>query len=138
MTKTVRFGVSLDRDLLKTFDRVIRGRHYTNRSEAIRDLIRDNLVQKEWEDNKEVAGAVMLLYNHNQRELVSRLMNIQHQYHHAIISTQHIHLDHTCCLEIVVLKTTAAGAHELFNALKSQRGVKHAGFTVTSTGAELA
>ncbi len=137
MADIVRFGVSLNEDLLKKFDKVIREKKYTNRSEAIRDLIRDSLVKKEWEGNSEVSGAITLVYNHHKRELVGKLMDIQHHYHDIIISTQHIHLDGSNCLEIVAVKGTSEDVEELYWKLKSTAGVKHGGFTLTTTGKNL-
>jgi CopG family transcriptional regulator, nickel-responsive regulator len=137
MTTLIRFGVSLEKALLEKFDALIREKQYTNRSEAIRDLIRENLVQKEWESNKEVTGAITLVYDHHKRELVNSLMNVQHDYHSAIISTQHIHLDHHNCLEVVVVKGKSRETEALFHKLKSAKGVKHAGFTITTTGKNL-
>ncbi|NQU74655.1 MAG: nickel-responsive transcriptional regulator NikR, partial [Candidatus Omnitrophica bacterium] len=104
MSKLVRFGVSLEKGLLENFDKGIREKAYRNRSEAIRDMIREGLVKKEWLEDKEVAGTVTLVYNHHRRELVNRLTDIQHDFHKLIISSQHIHLDHDNCLETVVVK----------------------------------
>jgi CopG family nickel-responsive transcriptional regulator len=137
MASLIRFGVSLEKALLDKFDALIRDKQYTNRSEAIRDLIRENLVKKEWESNKEVTGAITIVYDHHKRELVNHLMNVQHDYHNTIISTQHIHLDHHNCLEVVVVKGKSQQAEALFHKLKSAKGVKHAGFTITSTGKNL-
>ena len=104
MSNLVRFGVSLDKELLRKFDERIKEKKYTNRSEAIRDLIRDDLVKKEWQEGKEVTGSITIVYNHHKRELTNLLIDIQHDYHDIILSTQHIHLDEDNCLEIVVVK----------------------------------
>lgn len=137
MTTLIRFGVSVDQTLLEKFDALINEKKYTSRSEAIRDLIRESLIKKEWDSNREVTGAITLVFDHHKRELVNSLIQIQHDYHNTIISTQHIHLDHQHCLEVVVIKGKSQQAEELFNALKSAKGVKHAGFTITSTGKDL-
>ncbi len=137
MTDLIRFGVSLEKDLLDKFDGLIGEKQYASRSEAIRDLIRDALVQKDWESNREITGAITLVYDHHKRELVGSLMHIQHEYPDAIISAQHIHLDHHNCLEVVVVKGRARRAEELFHRLKSAKGVMHAGFTGTTTGENL-
>jgi CopG family nickel-responsive transcriptional regulator len=133
----IRFGISLDKELLKKFDQLIRGKHYSNRSEAIRDLIRESLVKKEWEGSRDIAGAITLVYNHHKRELVGKLMGVQHHYHDIIISTQHIHLDEHNCMEIVAVKGTSKEVEGLYWKLKSAQGVKHAGFTLTTTGRDL-
>jgi CopG family transcriptional regulator, nickel-responsive regulator len=137
MTSLIRFGVSLEKTLLEKFDALIAEKQYTNRSEAIRDLIRESLVKKEWEANKDITGAITLAYDHHKRELVNHLMNIQHDYHDTIISTQHIHLDHHNCMEVLVVKGKSRNAETLFHKLKSAKGVKHAGFTITTTGKDL-
>jgi CopG family nickel-responsive transcriptional regulator len=104
MSKTIRFGVSLEEALLDNFDRLIKSRKYTNRSEAIRDLIRQELLNKDLEEDREVAGAITFIYDHHQRNLLNKIIDIQHDHHDIIQSSQHIHLDHHHCLEIVAVK----------------------------------
>jgi CopG family transcriptional regulator, nickel-responsive regulator len=134
MADIVRFGVSLEESLLQRFDEHIHKKKYTNRSEAIRDLIREELVRQQWRENSEVTGAITLVYDHHQRGLVSRLLNIQHDYHHTIFSTQHIHLDHDNCLEIIITKGKAEIIEALYGKLKSAKGVNHAGFAMATAG----
>lgn len=135
MSDLVRFGVSLEKELLEKFDHFIGEKKYTNRSEAIRDLIREALVKREWHVNKKVTGAITLVYNHHQRGLVGRLMEIQHESHHNIFSTQHIHLDHDHCLEIIIAKGNSREIEALYDRLKSTKGVRHAGFAMAAMGA---
>jgi CopG family nickel-responsive transcriptional regulator len=137
MSNLIRFGVSLDEELLKKFDRHIKQHKYTNRSEAVRDLIREDLVKKEWTENKEVTGAITLVYNHHTRKLVNRILDIQHDYHDYILSTQHIHLDHHNCFEIIVTRGKSKEIEELFLKLKSIKSVKHAGFLMATKGKDL-
>lgn len=137
MSELIRFGVSLEKELLRGFDRLLKERGYSNRSEGIRDLIRGDLVRKQWQSNKTVAGAITLVYDHHQRELLSRLTDIQHDYHENIFSTQHLHLDHDNCLEIIAIKGRAREIGKLYGKLKSCRGIKHAGFTESTTGSSL-
>lgn len=137
MSNLIRFGVSLEKKLLEKFDSFIKGKKYTNRSEAIRDLIRESLVKEEWQQNKEVTGALVLVYNHHKRELVNWLMDIQHDYHNNIFSTQHLHLDHDNCLEIIAIKGQSKQIEELFSRLKSLKGVKYANFAIATTGKEV-
>ncbi|MFO0795621.1 MAG: nickel-responsive transcriptional regulator NikR [Candidatus Brocadiaceae bacterium] len=137
MSNLIRFGVSLEKELLERFDEHIQGKKYTNRSEAIRDMIRDELVKKEWLEGKEVTGSITLVYNHHKRELTNFLIDIQHDYHHIILSTQHIHLDEDNCLEIIVMKGKPKEIEELYGKLKSAKGVKHGGFAMTTTGKEI-
>ena len=130
----VRFGVSLEKDLLQKFDRLIEKKSYTNRSEAFRDLIREELVKKEWEEGEEVAGTISIIYDHHQRELVTKLMDIQHDHGANIISTQHIHIDHHNCMEIVAVRGSAKETRKLADMLKAVKGVKHSTLGMSSTG----
>ena len=134
MSELVRFGVSLDKALLGKFDRLIRARQYTNRSEAFRDLIRQELVKEEWEQDREVVGAVTIIYDHHQRTVLNRINDIQHDFLHIIISTQHIHLDHDNCCEIIAVRGRAGEVQRLSDALKSIKGVRHETLNMSSTG----
>lgn len=137
MSKIVRFGVSLEKELLEKFDKLIKEKKYPNRSEAIRDLIRENLVKKEWTEGKEVAGAITLVFDHHKRELVNTLTDIQHDFHQLIISSQHIHLDHDNCLEIIVVRGKPIEVRGLADKLKSTKGVKYGSLSIATTGKEL-
>ncbi|RKY32067.1 MAG: nickel-responsive transcriptional regulator NikR [Candidatus Omnitrophota bacterium] len=137
MGDLVRFGISLEKELLNKFDLQIRGKKYTNRSEAIRDLIREVLIKSEWQKNQEVTGAITLVYNHHKRELVNQLMDIQHDYHDNVLSAQHLHLDHDNCLEIIAIKGRASRVEELFGKLKSTKGVKYSGLARATTGSKI-
>ncbi|MDD5282418.1 MAG: nickel-responsive transcriptional regulator NikR [Candidatus Omnitrophica bacterium] len=130
----IRFGVSIDKELLMKFDHLIKDRKYTNRSEAFRDLIRQELIQEQWQGNHGIAGAITLIYNHHKRELVNKLMDIQHDFGEVIISSQHIHLDHDNCLEVIAVKGSPKQARKLADSLKSVKGVKHGVLSMTTTG----
>ncbi|PIU18664.1 MAG: nickel-responsive transcriptional regulator NikR [Elusimicrobia bacterium CG08_land_8_20_14_0_20_44_26] len=134
MSKLVRFGVSLEKELLVKFDRDISQKDYPTRSKAIGDLIRESFVKKEWIGGSEVAGAITLVYNHHRRELVNKLTDIQHDFGAFIISSQHVHLDHDNCLEIVVVKGKPKDVEKLAQKLKATKGVKHSSLTMTTTG----
>ncbi len=130
-----RFGISLDRALLERFDRLIGEKGYANRSEAIRDLIRDNLVREEWEaGNIETVGTITLVYSHDTRELADTLTDLQHHNHTSIISTMHIHLDEHNCLEVLVVKGKGKDMKKIADRLIGTKGVKHGKLTVTTTG----
>ena len=118
MSHVIRFGVSLEKELFDHFDRRLKAKGYTNRSEAIRDLIREDLVEVEWQEGKEVAGAITLVYDHHKRDLLNRLMDVQHDHHTNILSTSHIHLDHHNCLEIIVTQGSPVNIKNLFEKLK--------------------
>lgn len=137
MAKLYRFGVSLDQDLIAKFDKSIRRRNYQNRSEAIRDLIRESLVRQEWEDDAEVAGAITMSYDHHHRELLNTLLDIQHNFSELIISAQHVHLDHHNCLEIIAARGRARDVQKLADALRAERGVKHVTLSMSTTGRSL-
>ena len=131
MAQLVRFGVSLEKDILDAFDKRSRGKKYTNRSQALSDLIREDLGKLSCAQNGEVAGAIILIYDHHKRELVNKLMDIQHDFGPLILSSQHVHLDHHNCLEIVAVKGKAQEAVRLADSLKAVKGVKHAALTVS-------
>ena len=135
LSDAVRFGVSMDRDLLKGFDELIKKMGYTTRSEAIRDLIRERLVQQEWSlTDRETVGTITLVYSHDVRELTETLTALQHQYHKQIISTMHIHLDHHNCLEVLIVKGRGTAIKRIAERLLSTKGVKHGKLTTTTTG----
>ncbi|MCD6318901.1 nickel-responsive transcriptional regulator NikR [Candidatus Aerophobetes bacterium] len=138
MKEIVRFGVSMEKKLLKDFDELISRKKYTNRSEAVRDLIRDRLVEEEWRtEKKEMIGTVTLVYNHHTRGLSDTLTDLQHHFHELIISTMHVHLDEENCLEILAVKGMADKIKAVADKLISIRGVKHGKLTMTTTGKEL-
>lgn len=137
MSELVRFGVSLGKDLLDKFDRLIRERNYTNRSEALRDLIRQEFVKKEWIEGDNVAGAITLIYDHHQRDLMGKITDLQHNFQSVIISTQHIHLDHDNCLEIIAVRGKPVDVNRLADSLKSIKGVKHGTLSMSSTGKDI-
>lgn len=130
----MRFGVSMDEELVKKFDKLLSSKGYSNRSEGIRDLIRNSLVEEEWEKGKEIAGAIVFVYNHHKRELADKILDVQHNYNNIIQSSLHIHLDHSNCLEVVVVRGEASVVRELYNKLYSTKGVKHCSLARTSTG----
>lgn len=133
----MRFGISLDESLLNKFDKLIRERGYTNRSEALRDLIREELVRREWLTGEDVAGTITMVYDHHIRDLSTRLTHVQHKLHDVIISTQHIHLDHHNCLEVIVVKGNPKQIEKLASQLRATRGVKHCALTMATTGKNL-
>ncbi len=137
MADVVRFGVSLQKGLLDRFDSFIKNKGFSNRSQAIKDLIRESLIRKEWLENKRIAGVIILVYDHHKRKLLDSLTDIQHDHQHLIISSQHIHLDHHNCMEIVVVKGKAKYAQKLCDTLKSTKGVKYANLTMATTGSKI-
>lgn len=138
MSELSRIGVALDRDLLQKFDSLIEGQGYASRSEAFRDLIRAELVRKALESpHTKVVGTITLVYDHHTRLLRDKLTDLQHRYHHSILSTLHIHLDHDNCLEVIVATGQAAEVEGLANALISTKGVTHGHAHWTKSGSAL-
>ena len=137
MSDLVRFGVSLEKALLDKFDRFIRERNYTNRSEAFRDMIRQELIKREWVEGNDVAGAITLIYDHHRKDLLNKITDIQHNFQKLIISTQHIHLDHHNCLEIVAVRGNPSEVQRLMGLMKAIKGVKHGTLSMSSTGKEI-
>jgi CopG family nickel-responsive transcriptional regulator len=130
-----RFGVSLEGRLLAKFDRLLARKGYANRSEAIRDLIRDSLVREQWEiGDADAVGTLTLVYDHETRELEERLTELQHAHYQAIVSTLHVHLDAHHCLEVLVLRGKAALLKGIADRLIGTRGVKHGTFSATAEG----
>lgn len=134
MKKLVRFGISLDHHLLDDFDKLIAQKGYSNRSEAIRDLIRDNLVGQEWHANKETVGTVTIVYDHHVRALTDKLTSIQHDYQHLVVSGMHVHLDHDHCLEVLVVRGRGSEVRKVADILIGTKGVKHGKLAMTTTG----
>ena len=135
MDKVIRFCVSIEEKLLKEFDSLIKGENYLNRSEAIRDLIREKLVREEWDsEDREVAGAIIKVYDHHKRELVQNLISIQHDFQKLIIASQHIHFDHNNCMEMIAVRGNIEELKDLESRLKSEKGVKHTVFAKSTLG----
>jgi CopG family nickel-responsive transcriptional regulator len=133
-----RFGISIEDPLLKRFDGLIKKKGYSNRSEAIRDLIRDSLVTEEWESSaSETVGTVTIVYSHETRELTDTLTELQHQFHGSIVSAMHVHLDKHNCLETIVVKGKAKDIKAIADRLIGTKGVKHGKLTATTTGEHL-
>ncbi len=134
----VRFGVSVPKELLDRFDEIIDEKGYVNRSEAIRDMMRDFIIRHEWEvGNEEVAGTITMLYNHDEADVVKELLDLQHDYLEEIISSIHVHMDEHNCLEVVIVKGKASRIKEIADRLLSLKGVKHGKLVMTGAGKEL-
>lgn len=132
-----RFTVSLEDQLLRQFDRLLKTHRYGNRSEAVRDLIRKALVRREIEADREVVGVISIVYNHHQRQLQDRLTDIQHAFHHDVVSTTHIHLNHDDCLEVIIVRGKASRARALADQLIALRGVKDGSLNLSAAGPHL-
>jgi CopG family nickel-responsive transcriptional regulator len=132
MERITRFGVSIEPELLKKFDKTIKKEGYTNRSEAIRDMIRKNLITREKQNPKtEAIGTLTMIYNHHVRNLVDKLLALQHNHTNEILSTTHIHIDHHNCLEVLVLKGKTGQIRKLADNIKALKGIKHGELVIT-------
>ena len=127
-----RFGVSMPEDLMVRFDRYVEERGYSNRSEALRDLIRKALLEPErLEEDQTVAGTIVLVYDHHAGDLPGVLTELQHGYHRDIVSTMHVHLNRKQCLEIVVVRGLLSRLRELHRQIRTRKGVAYAELSVT-------
>ena len=137
MSGLTRTGVSIEEDLLAKFDRAIASRGYKNRSEAIRDLIRDSLVEEEIGLNKPVVATLSLIYDHHSPNLSDKLNEIQHHSHGNVLAATHVHLDSENCLEVVIMKGRSGEIKHLADHMLAMRGVRHGKLVLTTTGKDL-
>ena len=128
-----RFGVSLEEELLESLDRLVTRHHFPNRSQAIRFLIRKNAIEEKWDDDMEVAGALVLIYDHHKRDIQKQMTSLQHDYHCLILCSQHIHLDHDMCLETITVKGKASKLVKLADRLKAIKGIRHGELVMSGT-----
>ncbi len=138
MSDLVRVTFSLERPLQAQLERLRRRRKYANRSEFIRDVIRDQLVHEEWEDDEEAVGTITLVYDHGARTVSQKLTSLQHRHHHEILAATHVHLDSDICVEAILVKGRAGRIREIAGLLQQQKGVLHAAVSMSSTGKRLA
>jgi CopG family nickel-responsive transcriptional regulator len=129
----VRFGVSLDKEIMHELDQYVRKNNFPNRSQAIRKLIEQYAVEQKWQCDNQVAGAIVLVYNHHKRNIDHEINQVQHAHHHLILSTQHIHLDHETCLETIAVKGKASELTKLADAIITLKGVYHGKLIMTRT-----
>ncbi|MFW6202992.1 MAG: nickel-responsive transcriptional regulator NikR [Marinilabiliaceae bacterium] len=129
-----RFGVSLERELLDELDHYVGENLLANRSQGIRRLISNYLVEKKWQCNNVVAGAISLVYDHHKHDLLMKLTDIQHEYHDVILSSQHFHLDDDSCFEVIAVRGKSRILTELADKLRAVKGVSHGKLSMTTTG----
>jgi len=130
--------MSLEKPLHDRLERLVESSRYTNRSEFIRDLIRQRLVEQQWQDeHQEVVATITLVYNHHARQLSERLVDIQHDHHDNIMATTHVHLSHDLCAEMIMVRGSAINVRKLADQLRQQRGVLHAALSMSTTGERL-
>jgi CopG family transcriptional regulator, nickel-responsive regulator len=137
MSTLIRTGISLESDLLKRFDRAISKKGYKNRSEAIRDLVRDYAVAEDVEENRVVVGTLTMVYDHHQPKLAEQLIEVQHHAHDMVMAATHVHLDHHNCLEVIIMRGHSSEVSQLADRILSLRGVKHGKLVLTTQGKDL-
>lgn len=139
MSEIIRFGVSIDQDLLENYDRLIAERGYTTRSEALRDLIREALIQQkiEMDSDMNVLGSLTLVYDHHASNLLREMGNLQHKYHETILSVMHIHVSHDDCMEIIALRGMVSNIVKLANGLLSLKGIKNGKLFLTIPSSDI-
>lgn len=127
MSNLIRFGVSIEKDLLDNFDNLIAEKSYSTRSEALRDLIRDALIEQKIDSHSEtkVLGSLTIIYDHHASNLLQEMTKVQHQHHDLILSVMHLHVSHDDCMEIIALSGKVNNISELANSLVSLKGIKH-------------
>lgn len=138
MSDLVRVSMSLEKRLLDRLEELVRTSRYTNRSEFIRDMIRERLVQQAWEANEEAVGTVTMVYDHHRRRLTQKLTELQHHHHTKVLAVTHVHLDEHLCAETILMRGRAREIRRLADLLRQQKGVLHASLSMSSTGADLA
>jgi CopG family transcriptional regulator, nickel-responsive regulator len=137
MSDLVRLSLAIEKPLFDRLEKLVKQSGYTNRSEFVRDMIRQRLVAGEWERDRQVLGTITLVYNHHQRQLSEKLIHLQHHHHDAVMVTTHIHLSEELCAEVIVVRGKASQVRELADLLRQQKGVLHAELSMSSTGASL-
>jgi CopG family transcriptional regulator, nickel-responsive regulator len=130
-----RVSLAIEHDLVERFDRLLARSGHTNRSEAIRDLMRNRIVEEEWSTGRgEAVATVTLIYDHTKRDLADRLLTLGHDHHHAVLASMHVHLDETHCLEVMALRGKPADLRHLADHLIGMKGVRHGKLVMSSTG----
>lgn len=127
----VRFGVSLDREIMEELDQYVKTNNFPNRSQALRSLIEQYAIEQKWHCDNEVAGAIVIVYDHHRRNIDQEINEIQHDCHHLILSTQHVHLNHETCLETIVVKGKASELTRLADQIITLKGIHHGKLIMT-------
>jgi len=137
MTDLMRMSFSIERPLADRLEEMRAARAYENRSEFLRDLIRQTIVEEEWERNEEAVGTISLLYDHNRRNLSADLQDVQHDHHANVLATTHVHLSHDLCAEMIMVRGRAEDLRRMADALRKHKGVLHGTLSLSSTGERL-
>ena len=134
MSKLVRMSLSIEDNLFEKLEKMVLDKGYSNRSEFIRDMIRDRLVKEEWNNAEEVVATITLIFDHHKRELSKKLTELQHSHHQVVLASTHVHLTEHICAEMIMVKGAAENVRKLADGLRQQRGVLHSGLIMGTTG----
>lgn len=137
MSDLVRLSFTIEESLWQRMESMREAAGYSNRSEYIRDLVRSRIVDETWNANKEAIGTITLVYNHEKRQLSEKLTSMQHEHHHAVLATTHVHLDRHLCAEMIMVQGKAGLIRTMAEAMRKQKGILHVSLSMSSTGHEL-
>ena len=137
MSDLMRVSFTIERSLYDELEKLLATTRYENRSEFIRDLVRERIVRDSWRRNEEAVGTITMVYDHHQRDLSSTITQVQHEHHDAILATTHVHLTHNLCVEMIMVRGLAAAIDSLADELRSRKGVLHVSVSMSSTGKRL-
>ena len=137
MSNLVRMSLSIEDTLFEKLEKMVLDKGYNNRSEFIRDMIRDYLVKEEWSDATEVVATITLIYDHHKRELSKKLTELQHSHHDVVLASTHVHLTKEICAEMIMVKGAPEDVRKLADGLRQQRGVLHSGLIMGTTGKKI-
>jgi CopG family transcriptional regulator, nickel-responsive regulator len=138
MPELVRLSFTIEKPLWERMEMMRQAAGYSNRSEFIRDLVRSRLVDETWDKDEEAVGTITMVYNHEQRQLSDKLTSMQHEHHHAVLATTHVHMDRHLCAEMVMVKGRPSLIRDMAEAMRKQKGILHVALSMSSTGHELA
>lgn len=137
MTKVTRISISVEEHLLETFDTLMAEQGVPTRSEAIKNLMRAAIVEREWADGELIAGAVTLVYDHHKPGVIQKLTDVQHEFGDLVLCSQHAHLDHHNCMEIIIVRGSSESIRKLYSGIVAIKGLKHTALTMATTGTRM-
>jgi CopG family transcriptional regulator, nickel-responsive regulator len=137
MPKVVRLTFSIEEPLCKAFEELVKQGGYTNRSEFVRDMIRGQLVSRQWKKDEETLGTVTIVYNHHLRRVGEKLTDVQHHHHEQVLASTHVHLSHDLCAEVIIIRGKASEIQHIADELRQQKGVLHAALSMSTTGKDI-
>ncbi len=137
MSDLIRLSFSIERNLFEKLEKIVKHKAYGNRSEFIRDIIRDMVVAEEWDSNDEIIATITLVFDHHKKELGKKLTDVQHKFHDIVLASTHVHLTHDICVEMIMVHGSSKAVNQLADKLRQQKGVLHAGLTMSSTAQKL-